>query len=73
MLTGARQHVANYPGVTVDVKRGAFKLDGETYQVIDLPGVYSMTSYSLEETVTRDSVLSAAKLTSSSTCSTAPT
>lgn len=58
MLTGARQHVANYPGVTVDVKRGAFKLDGETYQVIDLPGVYSMTSYSLEETVTRDSVLS---------------
>lgn len=58
MLTGARQHVANYPGVTVDIKKGAFKLDGETVEVIDLPGVYSLTSYSNEERVTRDYLLS---------------
>lgn len=58
MLTGARQHVANYPGVTVDIKKGAFKHNGQTYEVIDLPGVYSLTSYSNEEMVTRDYLLS---------------
>ena len=53
MLTGARQHVANYPGVTVDKKTGYFSNKNGSYQLIDLPGTYSLTSFSLEERVTR--------------------
>lgn len=53
MLTGARQHVANYPGVTVDKKVGYFSTDKGSYQLIDLPGTYSLTSFSLEERVAR--------------------
>nr|WP_321273424.1 ferrous iron transport protein B [uncultured Vibrio sp.] len=53
MLTGARQHVANYPGVTVDKKVGYFSNDLGSYQLIDLPGTYSLTSFSLEERVAR--------------------
>ncbi|PWI34922.1 ferrous iron transport protein B [Vibrio albus] len=53
MLTGARQHVANYPGVTVDKKVGYFSTDHGSYQLIDLPGTYSLTSFSLEERVAR--------------------
>lgn len=57
MLTGARQHVANYPGVTVDVKRGSMKHGDTSVEVVDLPGAYSLTSYSPEEMVTRDHIL----------------
>jgi ferrous iron transport protein B len=53
MLTGARQHVANYPGVTVDKKIGYFSTAKASYQLIDLPGTYSLTSFSLEERVAR--------------------
>ncbi len=53
MLTGARQHVANYPGVTVDKKTGYFSNEFGSYQLIDLPGTYSLTSFSLEERVAR--------------------
>ncbi|WED24271.1 ferrous iron transport protein B [Vibrio sp. JC009] len=53
MLTGARQHVANYPGVTVDKKTGYFSNENGSYQLVDLPGTYSLTSYSLEERVAR--------------------
>ncbi len=53
MLTGARQHVANYPGVTVDKKTGYFSNQHGAYQLVDLPGTYSLTSYSLEERVAR--------------------
>ncbi|MBA5761437.1 ferrous iron transport protein B [Vibrio sp. 404] len=53
MLTGARQHVANYPGVTVDKKTGYFSNQNGAYQLVDLPGTYSLTSYSLEERVAR--------------------
>lgn len=53
MLTGARQHVANYPGVTVDKKTGYFSDKTGSYQLIDLPGTYSLTSFSLEERVAR--------------------
>jgi len=56
-LTGARQFVANYPGVTVDKMMGWYKRDGETVEVVDLPGTYSMTSYSPEERVSRDVLL----------------
>ncbi|MBU4378741.1 MAG: ferrous iron transport protein B, partial [Proteobacteria bacterium] len=57
MLTGARQHVANYPGVTVEKKTGFFTLGDMRVELVDLPGTYSLTSYSLEERVTRDFLL----------------
>ena len=56
-LTGASQHVANYPGVTVEKMTGTYKQDGAKVEVVDLPGTYSLTSYSLEERVTRDFLL----------------
>ncbi|WP_461210695.1 ferrous iron transport protein B [Desulfocurvus sp. DL9XJH121] len=57
MLTGARQHVANYPGVTVEKKTGSFSLNGSRAELVDLPGTYSLTSYSPEERVARDFLL----------------
>ncbi len=53
MLTGLAQHVANYPGVTVDRKSGGYTSGGVRYEVTDLPGCYSLTSFSPEERVTR--------------------
>jgi ferrous iron transport protein B len=57
MLTGARQHVANYPGVTVEKKWGSYSSDEYKVEVVDLPGTYSLTSYSQEERIARDSIL----------------
>ncbi len=57
MITGARQHVANFPGVTVEKKSGAYKEDGDTVEIVDLPGTYSLTSYTQEERITRDFIL----------------
>lgn len=56
-LTGASQHVANYPGVTVDKMTGWYHHDGRKVEVVDLPGTYSLTSYSPEERVARDFIL----------------
>ncbi len=53
-LTGTNQHVANYPGVTVEKKSGTYKIDGISYELVDLPGTYSLTAYSIEEIVARD-------------------
>jgi ferrous iron transport protein B len=53
-LTGARQHVGNYPGVTVEKKEGSYVHDGYNIHIVDLPGTYSLTAYSLEEVVARD-------------------
>jgi ferrous iron transport protein B len=53
-LTGARQHVGNYPGVTVEKKEGLYRFDGRQFNIVDLPGTYSLTAYSLEEVVARD-------------------
>ncbi len=50
-LTGARQHVGNYPGVTVESKSGHFTLEDYEIELIDLPGVYSLSSSSPEEEV----------------------
>ena len=50
-LTGARQHVGNYPGVTVESKSGSFTLNDMQIELIDLPGVYSLSSSSPEEDV----------------------
>ena len=55
-LTGSNQHVGNFPGVTVDRKDGPIRNHPETL-LTDLPGIYSMSSYTPEETVSRDFVL----------------
>ena len=55
-LTGARQHVGNFPGVTVDRKDGVIRGYSDTL-ITDLPGIYSMSPYSSEELVSRDFVL----------------
>jgi ferrous iron transport protein B len=57
MLTGARQHVANYPGVTVEKKTGTYRYKGDTVELVDLPGTYSLTFYTQEERITRDFLL----------------
>ncbi|MFO7713544.1 ferrous iron transport protein B [Desulfosarcina sp.] len=53
-LTGSRQHVGNYPGVTVDRKEGRYVQNGHDMHIVDLPGTYSLTAYSVEEVVARD-------------------
>jgi len=53
-LTGLRQKVGNYPGVTVEKKEGVFRYEGATYRLIDLPGAYSLTAVSDDERVVRD-------------------
>ncbi len=53
-ITGARQHVANYPGVTVERKEGFYSHNGFDLHIVDLPGTYSLTAYSPEELVARD-------------------
>lgn len=55
-LTGAKQHVGNFPGVTVDRKDGAIR-GHENTLITDLPGIYSMSPYSSEEIVTREFVI----------------
>ncbi len=57
LLTGLTQHIANYPGVTVDKKSGRYGHAGRTFEVVDLPGCYSLTSYSPEERVARSFLL----------------
>ena len=51
--TGARQHVGNYPGITVEKKEGTTHLGDRAITLVDLPGTYSLTAYSLEEVVAR--------------------
>ena len=57
-LTGARQHVGNYPGVTVEKREGRWTQGHVEVQMRDLPGAYSLTSYSPEERIARDELLS---------------
>jgi len=56
-LTGAHQHVANYPGVTVEKREGHYEHDGRKYDLLDLPGTYSLSSFSPEERVAQDELL----------------
>jgi len=58
-LTGARQHVGNYPGVTVERKEGVRVHGGIRLQIVDLPGTYSLTAYTEDEIVARDFVIDA--------------
>lgn len=57
VLTGSRQHVGNWPGKTVEKKEGTFRHQGLIYQVVDLPGTYSLSAYSPEEVIARDYLL----------------
>jgi len=56
-LTGSRQHVGNYPGVTVERKEGNIRYDGHEIVFVDLPGTYSLTAYSAEELVARNFIV----------------
>ena len=56
-LTGARQHVGNWPGVTVEKKEGICKYGDYKIRVVDLPGTYSLTAYSIDETIARNFVM----------------
>ncbi|WP_312699893.1 ferrous iron transport protein B [Sedimentibacter sp.] len=55
-LTGAKQHVGNWPGVTVDKKEGIYKKNKEI-NILDLPGTYSLSPYSAEEVIARDYIV----------------
>jgi small GTP-binding protein len=56
-LTGSHQHVGNWPGVTVEKKEGTLKYNNHEIRVVDLPGTYSLTAYSLDEIVARNFVV----------------
>jgi ferrous iron transport protein B len=56
-LTGTHQKVGNWPGVTVEKKEGAVTFNGYRIRVVDLPGTYSLTAYSLEEVIARNYIL----------------
>ena len=57
-LTGSNQHVGNWPGVTVDRKTGHIHYQGARVDVVDLPGIYSLSPYTQEEIIAREFVLS---------------
>ncbi len=57
VLTGAKQRVGNWPGVTVDRKTGRYKHAGKDIEVVDLPGIYSLAASSLDEEIARDYIL----------------
>lgn len=56
-ITGARQHVGNYAGVTVERREGHRRFEGQDLMVIDLPGTYSLTANSLDEVVARNVII----------------
>ncbi len=57
-LTGSNQKTGNWPGVTVERKEGLFNCNGKEIKIIDLPGSYSLSAYSVDEQITRDFLLS---------------
>jgi len=57
LLTGAHQHVGNYPGVTVEKKEGLCKYEEYEITFVDLPGTYSLTAYTIEEIVSRNFII----------------
>ena len=56
-LTGSHQHVGNWPGKTIEKKEGQMQIGGQEILVVDLPGTYSLTAYSIEEIITRDYIV----------------
>lgn len=57
VLTGLSQHIGNWPGKTVEKKEGIYTSDGVTMTIVDLPGTYSLSSFSEEEKIARDFIL----------------
>lgn len=55
--TGAKLKVANWPGVTVEKKEGAMKYHDHKFKLVDLPGIYSLTSYTMEEKLSREYIM----------------
>lgn len=55
--SGSKEHVGNYSGVTVDLKRASFKQNGYTFKITDLPGTYSLSAYSPEELYVRNFIV----------------
>jgi len=56
-LTGGRAHVGNWPGKTVEKKEGRCQYKGEEIEIIDLPGIYSLTAHSIDELIARDYIV----------------
>jgi len=56
-LTGLKQKVGNWPGVTVEKKEGEFEYKGYKFKIVDLPGTYSLSSQSIDEKIARDFIL----------------
>ncbi|MCS7135726.1 MAG: ferrous iron transport protein B [Nitrososphaerota archaeon] len=56
-LTGLHQHVGNWPGKTVEKREGSLVVDGYTIDVIDLPGIYSLSTFSIEELISREYIV----------------
>jgi ferrous iron transport protein B len=56
-ITGSRQHVGNYPGVTVERREGFRRFQGQELLIVDLPGTYSLTAHSLDEVVARNVII----------------
>ncbi|MFN2201626.1 MAG: FeoB small GTPase domain-containing protein [Caldilineaceae bacterium] len=56
-LTGSNQHVGNWPGKTVARRTGWYEFDGKRFEVVDLPGIYSLSPYSPDEEVARDYIV----------------
>lgn len=56
-LTGSNQYVGNWPGVTVEKKEGRTETEGRKVTIVDLPGIYSLSPYSMEEIVARDFII----------------
>ena len=57
-LTGSRQMVGNWPGVTVDRKTGQYAFEGHNFELVDIPGIYALAAHSTDEKVARDYLLS---------------
>lgn len=57
LLTGLNQHTGNWPGKTVERRKGVFRLDNQEITLVDLPGTYSLTANSPEETIAREFIL----------------
>jgi ferrous iron transport protein B len=57
LVPGARQHIGNWPGKTVEKKAGTFSYKGNKYELVDLPGCYSLTSRAMDELVSRTYIL----------------
>ena len=53
-LTGSSAHVGNWPGVTVEKRTGIYKKGKERVQIVDLPGIYSLSPYTSEEVISRN-------------------